>query len=109
MTVKTIKPQTAEQRTIMKLLLAYCSAEGKEIYDVFFQARKRSNLLALYDQGQLLGCLLLDAHKKYLVACCLLKDTVFAGEDMKDAIEKVLKTRYPEQTVCLVLKSYPIS
>ena len=66
-------------------------------------------MLALYDQGQLLGCLLLDVHKNSLVACCLLKDTVFAGEDMKDAIEKVLKLRYPEHKICLSMKSYPIS
>lgn len=109
MLIKAMEPQTKEQRTIMKLLMAYCSAEKKEFYDVFCQARKRSNLMALYDQGQLLGCLLLDPHKKYLVVYCLLKDTVFAGEDMKDAIEKVLKPRYPEHTVCLSLKAYPIS
>ena len=109
MLIKAMEPQTKEQHTIMKLLMAYCSAEKKEFYDVFFQARKRSNLLALYDQGQLLGCLLLDPHKKYLVVNCLLKDTVFPGEDMKDAIEKVLKPRYPEHTVCLSLKSYPVS
>ena len=109
MLIKVMEPQTKEQRTIMKLLLAYCSVEKKEFYDVFCQARKRSNLLALYDQGQLLGCLLLDAHKKHLVACCLLKDSVFTGEDMKDAIEKVLKSRYPEHTICLSMKSYPIS
>ena len=66
-------------------------------------------MLTLYDQGQLFGCILLDAHKKYLVACCLLKDPVFAVEDMKEAIEKELKSRYPEQKVCLVLKSYPMS
>ena len=94
---------------IMKLLMAYCSAEKKEFYDVLCQARKRSHMLALYDQGQLLGCLLLDIHKNSLVACCLLKDTVFAGEDMKDAIEKVLKPRYPEHKICLSMKSYPIS
>lgn len=70
MLIKAMEPQTKEQRAIMKLLMAYCSAENKEFYDVFCQARKRSNLLALYDQGQLLGCLLLDFRKKYLIVCC---------------------------------------
>lgn len=109
MLIKTMELQTKEQRAIMKLLMAYCSAEKIEFYDVFCQARKRSNVLALYDQGQLLGCLLLDTHKNYLVAICLLKDSFFAGEEMKDAIEKVLKPRYPEHTICLSMKSYPIS
>ncbi len=89
--------------------MAYSSDEKKDFYDVFCQARKRSNLMALYDQGQLLGCLLLDAHKNYLVACCLLKNNVFTDEDVKDTVEKVLKNRYPEYTVRLVMKSYPIS
>ncbi len=89
--------------------MAYSSSEKKALYDVFCQARKRSNLLTLYDRGQLLGCILLDAHKNCLVARCLLKDTVFAGEAFKEAVEKVLKTRYPDHAVCLDLKAYPIS
>ena len=78
-------------------------------YNVFCQARKLSNLLAVYDRGQLLGCLLLNTHKKYIHACCLMKDTVFESEDITGAIEKVLKTRYPEHTVDLDVKTYPIS
>ncbi len=109
MTIKAIKPQTAEQRTIMRLLMAYSTAEKKDFYDVFCQARKLSTLLAVYDRGQLLGCLLLNTHKKYIHACCLMKDTVFSSEDSTDAIEKVLKPRYPEHTICLSMKSYPIS
>ncbi len=109
MKIKAIRPQTAEQRTILRLLMAYSSAEKKDFYDVFCQARKRSNLLALYDQGQLLGCLLLETHKNCLAACCLLKDNVITGEDVKETIGNVLKERYPDYTVCLVLKSYPIS
>ena len=109
MLIKAMEPQTKEQRIIMKLLMAYCSAEKKEFYDVFCQARKLSNLLAVYDRGQLLGCLLLNTHKKYIHACCLMKDTVFASEDITGAIEKVLKTRYPEHTVDLDVRTYPIS
>ncbi len=109
MKLKAINPQTYEQRTIMKLLMAYSSEENKSFYDVFCQARKRSNLMALYDQGKLLGCLLLGAHKNYLMADCLLKDTVFAGEDIEAEIKKMLKLRYPEHAVCLALRSYQIS
>ncbi len=109
MKLKTIDPQTIEQRTIMKLLLYYAAAEKRDLYEVVCCARKRSNLLAVYDQGHLLGCLLLDSHKEYLSACCLLKEPIIADEDCKGAIEKALKSRYPEHKMFLAVKAYPIS
>lgn len=109
MKLKAINPQTTEQRTIMKLLLSYADAEKKDLYGVVCHARKRSNLLTIYDQGRLLGCLLIYSHKEYLSACCLLKDTGGANMEYKADVEKALKSRYPEYTIDLDVKSYPVS
>lgn len=101
MELRTIHAQTDEMTTAMKLLHAFASSESVRFYDAVCHARKRPEMLALYDGDAMCGCLFFFNRQSSLVAFCLLCDAMYLGAYYEERIEKLLKSSFPDRSVIL--------